>query len=182
MPIINSASAKADGLQNWIDAMPHAAAREPCQRVVQRAQVVRVVGDGDHLGAPVGRRFAVGLIHRQHQFGAGGAGGRDLGRAHAVDRDAIATVAERANRLAHTAPGLRGVAPQIDDVGAVGGARLGLGQQFVQLDPRRVVDLGQDLDVVSAIVAGGRLAKKLRQFAQIVGTALDRHADGLLDC
>ena len=78
-------------------------------------------------------------------------GGANLPRVERVDAHAHA----RAHELAHHVGELReraaGRAADVDDVGAGGTERLGRGAQLAPRQPRGVVDLGQDLDVVVAV-------------------------------
>jgi hypothetical protein len=56
----------------------------------------------------------------------------------------------------------------------------GLGQQFVQRQPRRVVDLGEDGDVAGAVARRAlpaAAAEEFRQVAQVLRAALHRHAE-----
>ena len=82
------------------------------------------------------------------------------------------TSAERGKRPA-------GRAADVDDVGTGGAeARRPRRRSLAARQPRRVVDLGQDLDVVVAVVPRGRDAAEVRgDLAQILGPLLHRHAD-----
>ena len=96
----------------------------------------------------------IAAVDAQHQFRAGGDRRLDLARIEAVDGNAQPGVAQGPHRVADAAPGRAGIAAQVDDVGAVGAQRLGLSHRMsARLQARRVVDLGENGDVVGAVIA-----------------------------
>ncbi len=69
-------------------------------------------------------------------------------------------------------------AADVDDVGARLAVALGLASNGVAREPRRVVDLGDDLDVPRAVLARlGGPPEMARDLAQVLGSLLDAHAD-----
>ena len=138
------------------------------------SSVAGTSGSDDDLDAPIGCGVAVRAVDAEHQLGAGGDGGLDLARVEAVDRDAVAGVAQCAHGVADAGHGVAGVAADVDHVGAVAGQFGGLAEDLVERQPRAVVDLGDDFDVVGAVVCRRRLAEEvLGQPAQVARAALD---------
>ena len=151
--------------------------------LVESVERAGLVGDRDDLDAPVGGSIAVGRVDAQDQLGPRLDRVRDLGRIEAVDRDAEATVPEHLDRIADLAPACSRVATQVDQIGAFLAESVGLGDEGVSGKLRRVIDLGQDLKVIRAVISGAvvGLAEMPWQVAKILGAKLDRNAAGLVE-
>jgi hypothetical protein len=94
----------------------------------------------------------------------------------------MAVVAKRPHDVGHAGPRAVGIAPHIDYVGPVARQRPRLRENLLQRQTWAVVDLGNDLDVVSAVIGRSRFAAKIiGQPAQIARPALDGHAGHLFD-
>ena len=61
-------------------------------------------------------------------------------------------LAQGRHGVADAGPGRAGVAADVDDVGPGGAVALGLGEQVGSGQARGVVDLGEDGDVVAAVI------------------------------
>ena len=118
----------------------------------------------------------VTAVHAQDKLGPGGDRHRDLRRVEAVDRDPKAPVSKRGHGIANLRPGRSRVASQVDHVRPLRAKPLGFVAQFVARQPRRMVDLGQDLDAVLAVsgIWPPVLAEVPRQVAEILGARFDR--------
>ena len=126
---------------------------------------------------------AVAGIHAQDELGAGGGRRCDFGRIKAVDRHPHAPVTQCRHGIADACPGRVGDAAQVDDIGPFGSELLRLPDQFLGRKPGRMVDLGEDLDVMAAIsgMATGCLAEEPGQVVEILRALLDRNSAGLFD-
>ena len=143
--------AKADRLEDRVDAKGHALSAEEFDRLIEAFERAGLVGDRDDLDTPLRCTLAVARIHAQDELGAGRAGRGDLRRVEAVDRNPHAAVTERRDGLADPRPRRARLAAEVDQVGPLGAEPLGLPDQFVPLEPGRMVDLGQNLDVMAPI-------------------------------
>ena len=140
------------------------------------------VGHDDHARAGAGevaRDVDVRAVHAQHELGAGRDGRADLVGIEGVDADAHAGADQLAHDVAErretASPGVQPMsmtsAPDCAEV-------VGRAAQRLARQPRRVVDLGDDLDVPGAVVARRRGAAEVaRDLAQVLRSLLHRHAD-----
>jgi hypothetical protein len=96
----------------------------------------------------------------------------------AVDRDGVAIVHELLHDVGRAAPAPLGIAAQVDPVGAVGAHPPGLGEDRGPGHPRGMVDLGDDLDRVAAIVGQiGALVCRVQARDFLVIPIPHRHGD-----
>ena len=110
------------------------------------------------LALEVARHLDVRAVDAQHQLGAGRDRRADLVRVEGVDADAHARRhAARAPRRASAGKGRPGVQPMSMTSAPESAKVLGRARRISrQRQLRRVVDLGEDLDVPGAVVARGR--------------------------
>src|SRR5213082_2259534 len=130
----------------------------------------------------VARDLDVGAVHAQHELGSGLHGGTDLAGVERVDahphpgRD---QVANHGGQVGKCAPG---GAADVDQIGAAYAVMLRLEADRFPREPRRVVHLGDDLDVVRPVVACRRGAPEvLGDLPQVLGALLHRHTELLRD-
>ena len=91
---------------------------------------------------------------------------------------------KRGHGIARLRPGRARVATQVDHVGPLRAERSASSAQFLAFEPRGMVDLGQDLDVVLAVTGDVRLAclaEVARQVAEVLGARLDGETPCLSD-
>ena len=125
---------------------------EVLDRLVQPVERARPVGDRDDLDAPVGGALAVGRVDAQDQLGPRGDGRGDLDRVEAVDRDADARDRGAPRPRRRRRPRVARVAAQVDHGRPPRAAnRSACARSSSRVEPRGVVDLGEDLDVERAV-------------------------------
>ena len=141
--------AEADRLQNRVEAERHAPGGQLFDGVVQPCQRPGHIGQGDNLTPPVARCCPVAGVDAQHQFRTGPDGGSDFDRVETIDADAQTLLPQlRLHGVADAGPTRPRVATQVDQVGAIPMMHPGLGQEVGWSQTGRVVDLGEDGDVV----------------------------------
>ena len=173
---------ESDRFQNGIDARFHAGAIESFDGLVEPLQCGRDVGDGHHLAAPVGRPLDVRGIHRENERCPGLYGGSHFLGIEAVDGDRVPVVDEASNDVGHTAPAPFGIAAEVDAVGTVGTHSPRLGEDRIVGHPRGMVDFGDDLDGVRAVVSkiAPLLAEVFIEPPQVLWAPFDRGTAHLL--
>src|SRR5436309_3099215 len=101
---------------------------------------------------------------------------------HAIDRDAMAGLDKRFDGVGDAGPGVAGVTAEINHIGAVGFEARRPGEDLLPRQSRGVIDFGDDLDVVTAIVGRAVLLSEVGgQFAQVFWPSYDRNTSGRFD-
>ena len=149
---------------------------------VERVERAAELGHRDDAGAAAGQIAATTSRFDRFTLSTSSApaldGGANLLRIEGVDAHAHPGTHQLADRVGQIGKRTARRAADIDDVGPGGAERVGRRPQLAARQPRRVVDLGQDLDVVVAVVARGGDAAEVRgNLAQILRPLLHRHAD-----
>src|SRR5262245_12099949 len=119
-----------------------------CSTVSSRPPSVGKSSGMATTSSPVTSAIAIAGVHRQNQFSAGRYGRCDFGRIEAVDGDSMPFGFQCSHALAHARPWLARIAANIDQVGAVRGQVARLPYNLGQREPRGVIDLGDNLDVI----------------------------------
>ena len=161
--------------------MGDAVAVEPTDRGLKAFERRRHIGNRHHLAAPVDGALGVRGIDREDERRPGFHGRGNFPSVKTVDRDGVAIVHELLHDVGHATPAPLGIAAQVDPVGAVAAHPPGLGEDRGPGHPRGMVDLGDDLDRVAAVVGqvGALLAEVFIEPAEILRAPLDRDgADG----
>ena len=167
---------KADRFEHRIEPHLHAVVIEPLDRGVKALECGGHIGHHHHLTAPVGSGGHVRGVDGEHEARAGPHGGRDLPWLKAVDRHLESLGHEHSHRVGDTGPLTAGIAAKVDAVGAGGTQSARLVKDRGQGQPRRVIDLGNDLDVEGAIVGkvARLLAEEFIEPSEVFGAALHR--------
>ncbi len=169
--------ADADGFKNRINPIFHALANEKldcCVEPVERAGLVR---NGHYLHAPIDGLRPVGRVYAQDKLGPRRGRGAGFDGVKRVNRHAHSLVSKHLHRVAQACPRDPGITSQVDHVGRLVLEPFRLPEQFIYREPGRMIDLGEDLDVVRA-VSGRRpvsLTEMTGKVAEIFRTRLDRH-------
>ena len=119
---------------------------------VEPGQGVGIVRDRDHLDPPVSGSVAVAAIDAKDELRAGADGRRDLARVETVDGDAKALGHQGARRVGDACPGPAGIAADVDDIGAGSAQTACLLQKLCAGQLRRVIDFGDNGNVVGPVV------------------------------
>ena len=173
--------AEANRLEDRIEAVGDAVAVEPTDRGIKAFKRGGHVGDRHHLAAPVGGVLGVRGIDREDERRPGFHGCGNFTSVKAVDRDGVTIVNELLHDVGHAAPAPFRIAAQVDPIGAIGAHPPGFGEDRGGGHPRGVVDLGDDLDRMAAVVGqiGALLAEVFIEPPQILRAPFDRGgADG----
>ena len=113
-------------------------------------------------------------VHAENQLGSGLHRGTNLRRVEAVDADPHSGLAQLAYDRAQVGEGNSRGAADVDEIRAAGAEVIGGGTDLRPAQLGRVVDLGQDLDRVGAVVrCGGRLPEVAGDLPQVLGSLLD---------
>ena len=161
--------------------MGNAVAVEPTDRGFKAFERRRHVGNRHHLAAPVGGALGVRGIDREDERRPGLHGCGNFTSVKAVDRDGVAVGDETLDDISHAAPAPFRIAAQVDPIGTIGAHLPGFGKDRGGGHPRGVVDLGDDLDRMAAVVGqiGALLAEIFIEPPQILRSPFDRgRADG----
>ena len=164
--------AEADRLEHRIDPQRHAGGGEELDRFVQAAERGKIVGHDDHLAAPVagGLRDCVALTDSTSSAPARTAGAISAGFRLSIETRCPSLFRARTHSATpdHGSPGSQPTsirsAPAVSQLA-------GLGQNLGQRQPRGVVDLGQDLDVVGAVVGDAAIGLAEELVAVAAGRA-----------
>ncbi len=155
---------------------------EPVDGPVQGAELLRGVRDQHRRRPELPRHVEVLAVEAQHVVHPGPVGGEDLDGIERVDAEAEPSRPEEAHDLAHVAELPVERAPEVDDVGAARAVVLREAHDLLAREIRHVVDLGEDPDVVRAVLLPERLlAEVLREVAEIGGPLLRLHRPVVLD-
>ena len=174
---------EADRLDDRVDEIADPPPLERLDRRGQGLDPLPEVGDGDYPCAAAGElasHLAVRPVDAQHQLRPGLHGGADLGRLEAVDADPHPRAAELPHDVTQRGERHARRAADVDDVGAAGLEIIGRRADRFARQLGRVVDLGQDLDVVRAVVdRGERLAEVAGNLPQVFRALLHAYAEAL---
>src|SRR5262249_25048587 len=134
-----------------------------------------LVGDDDDLGTPRTGPGAVRRVDAEDQLGTGRDGVGDLAGVETIDRDAEPAPPKLLDRPPDFGPTLTGVASDVDHGGPFRPEVLGGRDELVEREPRGVVDLGEDFDVVRPVTFALRpaLPEKARKVAEVFGSEND---------
>ena len=168
--------AEADRLDHRVDAERHAPAGQRLDGASSPSSVAGTSGTAT-TSQPQERAASTLLLLTLSTSSAPAFDrGLDLGGVEAVDRDAQPLVAQRPTASPTPVQVTPGSQPRSITSAPSSRRRLRLGQQLVERQPRGVVDLGEDGDVVGAVIGGAvRLAaEEVGQVAQVLRAALDR--------
>ena len=129
-----------------------------------------------------GGHVQVLAVEAQHVVDAGPVGGDDLARIERVDAEGEALALQEAHDVAHVVELPVEGAAEVDHVGAALPVVLRRAHHLLAGEVRHVVDLGEDPDVVGAVLlAERRLSEVLGQVPEVGGPLLRPDAPAVLD-